>query len=84
MTQRVLTAHVPSSLAKEVDALAERIDRPRGWIMKAALEQYLALERMRHEMTLEALAEVDAGKTIPHEDVRRWVDSLPTGRRKAR
>ena len=84
MTQRVLTAHVPSALAKEVDALAERLDRPRGWIMKAALEHYLALEQLRHEQTLEALAEVDAGRTLPHEDVRRWVDSLPKGRRKSR
>lgn len=63
MTHRVVTAHVPSALAKEVDALATRLDRPRGWIMKAALEQYLALEKTRHELTLEALAEVDAGQT---------------------
>jgi predicted transcriptional regulator len=52
--------------------------------MKAALEQYLALERLRHEMTLEALAEVDEGKTLAHDDVRRWVDSLPRARRKTR
>lgn len=29
--------------------------------MKAALEQYLALEQSRHELTLEGLADVDAG-----------------------
>lgn len=84
MSHRVLTAHVPSALAKEVDALADRLDRPRGWIMKAALEQYLALERARHELTLEALADVDEGRTEPHEDIRRWADSLPGRRRKSR
>ena len=84
MSHRVLTAHVPTAMAREVDALADRLDRPRGWIMKAALEQYLALERTRHEMTLEALADVDAGRTVPHEDVRKWADSLPGRRRKSR
>ena len=84
MTHRVLTAHVPVAVAREVDALAARLDRPRGWVMKAALEQYLALERARHELTLEALAEVDAGQTHPHEDVRRWAEGLSTRRRKSR
>ena len=84
MSHRVVTAHVPSALAKEVDALAARLDRPRGWVMKAALEQYIALERTRHEMTLEALVEVDAGQTEPHEDVRRWAQGLTSRRRKAR
>ena len=84
MSHRVLTAHVPSALAKEVDAVAERLDRPRGWIMKAALEQYLALERTRHQMTLEALAEVDAGETDAHEDVVRWAANLSKSRRKSR
>lgn len=84
MSHRVLTAHVPTALAKEVDAVAERLDRPRGWIMKAALEQYLALERTRHQMTLEALAEVDSGQTDAHEEVVRWAASLAKPRRKRR
>ncbi|SEQ52325.1 ribbon-helix-helix domain-containing protein [Sphingobium sp. YR768] len=34
---RVITAHVPTDLADQVDALAARLDRSRGWIMKQAL-----------------------------------------------
>lgn len=83
MSHRVLTAHVPSALAKEVDSLAARLDRPRGWVMKEALEQYLAIERTRHELTLEGLADVDAGRTEPHENIRRWADGL-VGRKKGR
>jgi predicted transcriptional regulator len=83
MTHRVLTAHVPSALAKEVDSLAERLDRPRGWVVKAALEQYLALERTRHAMTLTALEDVDAGRLVEHADVKRWAQTL-TPRRKRR
>jgi predicted transcriptional regulator len=84
MSHRVLTTHVPTALAEEVDRLAERLDRPRGWILKAALEQYLALEQSRHELTLEALADVDAGRTVAHEDVRRWASGLKRRRGKSR
>lgn len=31
MNTRVVTAHIPIELAKQVDELASRIDRPKGW-----------------------------------------------------
>lgn len=30
----------------------------------------------KHQRTLAALADVDAGRTIPHEEVRAWAQSL--------
>lgn len=30
----------------------------------------------KHQRTLAGLADVDAGRTIPHEDVRAWAKSL--------
>jgi metal-responsive CopG/Arc/MetJ family transcriptional regulator len=38
---KVLTAHIPLELAGEVDALADRLDRSRAWIVKQALEDYI-------------------------------------------
>ena len=32
----VLTAHVPLSLAEKVEAMASRLERSRGWVMKQA------------------------------------------------
>ena len=75
---RVLTAHVPSALAEKVDAMAARLDRSRGWVMKQALAAWVDLEEERHRMTLEALADVDAGRVIDHRDVQAWADSLGT------
>ena len=75
---RVITSHVPVSLADQVDALATRLERPRGWIVKQALAEYVALEERRYQLTLEALADVDAGRTIDHADVEAWIDSLDT------
>jgi hypothetical protein len=33
-------------------------------------------EEERRRLTLEALAEVDAGVTIPHRDMQEWAASL--------
>lgn len=73
---RVLTTHVPASLADKVDALATRIERSRGWIMKQALAAWIDQEEERHKMTLEALADVDAGRVIDHQSIQAWADSL--------
>lgn len=78
MSQRTLTTHVPSALAKQVDALAQRLHRPQDWIVKAALEQYLAPsanEQSRLELTLETLVEVVESHAEPEDDERRWVDA---------
>ena len=75
---KVITAHVPLGLADKVDAMALRLERSRGWVMKQALEAWVGLEEERHRMTLEALADVDAGRLVDHQVVRAWADSLAT------
>lgn len=77
---RVLTAHVPSGLAAKVDSLAERLDRSRGWVVKQALAAWVEQEEERHRLTLEALADVDAGRGVPHQEVKEWAASLSTAK----
>jgi predicted transcriptional regulator len=76
METKVITAHVPRPLAEKVDALAARLERPRGWIVKQALSAWVDMEEERRRMTLEALADVDAGAIIDHRVVQEWADSL--------
>lgn len=73
---RVLTAHVPVSLAEKVDQAADRLERSRGWIMKQALSSWIAQEEERDRLTHEALADVNAGRVIDHQAVQAWADSL--------
>jgi predicted transcriptional regulator len=82
MTSRVLTAHVPTELAEKVDEAAARLDRPRAWIVKQALTAWLGLEERRHQLTLEALEDIRAGRTVDHEAVKAWADSLGTDNKK--
>jgi predicted transcriptional regulator len=75
MSTRVVTAHIPHELAEQVDQLAARLDRPRGWIVKQALSSWVALEAKRHQLTLEG-ADVDAGRVVDHAAIRTWAKSL--------
>jgi predicted transcriptional regulator len=78
MTTKVLTAHIPLPLAEQVDQIAARLERSRGWIVKQALSAWVGQEEERRRLTLEALADVDAGNIIDHQDVTDWANSLGT------
>jgi len=78
MNTKVLTAHVPKPLADKVDQIAVRMERSRGWIVKQALSAWVDQEEERRRMTLEAMADVEAGQVIDHQSVQAWADSLGT------
>ena len=78
MNTKVLTAHVPLSLAEKVDKIAARLERSRGWVVKQALAAWVDQEEERRRLTLEALADVDVGHVIDHQAVQAWVNSLDT------
>ncbi len=77
MDNKVITAHVPLSLAEKVDQIASRLERSRAWIVKQALSAWVEQEEERRRLTLEALAEVDDA-VIDHQAVQAWADSLDT------
>ena len=76
MNTKVLTAHVPLPLARKIDDLAERLDRPRAWIVKQALAAWVGEEEERHRLTLEGMADVTAGRVVVQADVEAWAASL--------
>ncbi len=84
METRVVTSHLPADLAEKLDGLAERLDRPRGWIVKQAISSYVALDEERRRLTLEALADVKAGRAHEHAEIEAWAGSLGTPKRKVR
>lgn len=75
---RTLTAQVPVELAQQVDALSDLIERPKQWIIKRALVQYLAREAEKRRMIQEGLDDVTAGRTITMEQAREWAEKLDT------
>ena len=75
---KVLTAHVPLPLAEKIDQFAARLDRSRGWIIKQALTAWVDQEEEHRRLTLEGLADVDAGRVIDNQSVLAWSESLST------
>lgn len=84
MDTKVLTAHVPLQLAKKVDQLAAKLERSRGWIVKQALSAWILQEEERRQLTLEGLADVDAGNVVDHQVVQAWADDLARKKTKRR
>lgn len=81
METRVVTSHLPAELAEKLDGLAERLDRPKGWIVKEAIASYVALEEERRRMTLEALADVKSGRAHEHAEIEVWASAGASSRR---
>lgn len=75
---RTLTAQVPVELAQKVDALSELLERPRQWIIKKALIQFLAREAEKRRMIQEGLDDVTAGRLVSMEQACAWAHSLGT------
>jgi predicted transcriptional regulator len=73
---RVVTAKLPDDLVSRMDEIADRIDRSKSWIVRQAVTEWLAEEQRRYELTLEGLKDIDEGRVISHEDVKRWAEQI--------
>lgn len=78
MTTQTVTAHVPKDLVSKVDAMAALLDRPRGWAVKEALADWVAVQEERELSTLKAMESVAQGIGIPHDEMAVWANSLGT------
>jgi predicted transcriptional regulator len=77
---RVITAKLDDELVEQLDVVAERIERSKSWIVREAVQEWLNEEQRRYELTLEALRDVDEGRTYSQEEVEKHF----AARRKAR
>lgn len=80
---RVVTAKLPDDLVSRMDAVADRIERSKSWIVREAVSHWLDEEQRRYELTLEALKDVDEGRTIAHEEVIAMMEVRKQERRTA-
>lgn len=79
MPIQTVSFRTDSTKVAALDALATAERRDRTHLLNEAIDHYLEFQRQRDQEILEALADVDAGLTIPHEDVKPWLDSLVSG-----
>lgn len=78
---RVVTANLPAALAEQLDLWAGRLDRTRSWIIRQAVAEWVAEEQRRYELTLEALKDVDEGRTHTQEEIEAMAATKKAVRR---
>lgn len=72
------SVRMPDELAEDLDRVASRLRRTKGWIINEALREFLAREeekQRRLEETLEGIADLEAGETVDGDDVLDWLQS---------
>lgn len=75
------SVRMPDELAEDLDRIASRLKRTKGWIINEALREFLAretLKQRRLEETLEGIAALEAGETVDGDEVLDWLDSWGT------
>ncbi|MEH0195925.1 ribbon-helix-helix protein, CopG family [Caulobacter sp. CCNWLY153] len=76
MRTKVLTVEVPAPLAEQIGRLAVRQDRSQDAVVREALAAWTAREERLRILTLEGLADVDAGRLVEQTAMEAWADSL--------
>ena len=67
---------VPADLDEALDAAAQRLSRPRDWIVEQALQSWISREERRHQMIEEGLKDIDEGRVIDHAELKTWAAGL--------
>lgn len=80
ISSRSLSFRVAEDVATELETLAEATARPRSWLLEQALQQYLERQRWQIGHMQAGIRDLDAGNTVPHEDVTDWLGSWGTAR----
>ena len=69
MAEGVLTVRIPPEKQRQLDALAQVLDRSRNWVVSAAIDQYLDVQAWQIEQIRHGLEEADRGELVSHEEV---------------
>jgi len=80
MADTSITIRTDPELAAKVAALATAMDRSRNWVIEDALRQYVEVQAWQIEGIKQAIASLDRGEGIPHEQVMAEMEALLSGR----
>lgn len=67
--QPVTTVRFDPEIREQLDKIAERMDRPRAWIIKEAVAQYLERETWYLAEVQKGMDDAEAGRAISHEEM---------------
>ncbi|MBV8754500.1 MAG: CopG family ribbon-helix-helix protein [Hyphomicrobiales bacterium] len=75
MTSTTFTVRVDPKVKKRLEKLAESTGRSRSYLAAEAIAEYLDTNEWQVAGIKRAIASLDRGEGIPHQQVRHWVES---------
>ncbi len=78
-----VTARIPATLARRLEAYAKAANRTRSWVIEDILDRHIDNEMAIVAAVNEGIRELDAGLGVPHEEVFRKLREKSAARRKA-
>jgi RHH-type rel operon transcriptional repressor/antitoxin RelB len=82
MPSTTFTVRVESEVKKRLEKLAKSTGRSRSFLAAEALNEYLDVNEWQVAGVKRAMASLDRGDGVPHQDVKDWVNSW--GRKRER
>jgi len=70
MEKQTLTFRANRKRVRELDRLAQALDRDRSYLLNEAVDQYLAVQEYNLQQIKEGLAQARAGKLMDYEQVK--------------
>ena len=82
MPSTTFTVRVEPQVKKRLEKLARSTGRSRSFLAAEALNAYLDVNEWQVAGVKRAIASLDRGEGVPHQEVKDWVDSW--GRKRER
>ena len=75
MSSTTFTIRVETDVKRRLEKLAKSTGRGRSFLAAEALSKYLDVNEWQVAGVRTAMGSLDRGKSIPHEQVKGWVNS---------
>ena len=83
MPSTTFTVRVESEVKKRLEKLAKSTGRSRSFLAAEALNEYLDVNEWQVAGVKRAMASLDRGDGVPHQEVKDWVSSWGRKRERA-
>lgn len=77
----VTTVRLQPEVEQQLEAIANRLDRSKGWVINQALSEYIDkqhLQQERWKQTMDAMESAAQGKVVDASEVHNWLNSWGT------
>jgi len=75
MSSTTFTVRVETDVKKRLEKLAKSTGRSRSFLAAEALNEYLDVNEWQVAGVRKAMGSLDRGESIPHEQIKAWVNS---------